>query len=310
MKRQIRIAAAVLCIGLWVAAMVPEGQPVVQAKGESQGEKEIFQMPELASRGNLVYRDGGKEAAIYAADFSLLYGKLSAVSGEVFDPAEYTHMHRWEYQNRDDRVHTKYCVLCGDTLTDVHKAESEEDCVISDGKKEYPGRRYQCVCGYQWEKEKAHVLTFDMVDETCHRSRCLLDGTEYCMGYEPVEEEHYAFSLTPDSSGTHNIKTCIDCGYQTEEEPDSPSVSENTVEEPAEIPDEEMMIPELSEAEASDGNTEKPEQEKLPASEKNDPDMVGPHEVSVSGNDCVVEEGKKGMESERKETADKEGEKR
>lgn len=130
------------------------------------------------------------------------------------------------------------------------------------------------------------------------------------MGYEPVEEEHYAFSLTPDSSGTHNIKTCIDCGYQTEEEPDSPSVSENTVEEPAEIPDEEMMIPELSEAEASDGNTEKPEQEKLPASERNDPDMVGPHEVSVSGNDCVVEEGKKGMESERKETADKEGEKR
>lgn len=302
MKRRIGILAAALCAGLWMTVLAPEGNSVVQAKEESTGNAGPLQVREPASQGNLVYRDGGKEAVIYAADFSFLYGKLSDVSGRVFDPAEYTHMHRWEYQNRDDRVHTKYCVLCGDTLTDVHKAESEEDCVISVGGEEYPGRRYRCACGYQWEKEKAHVLTFDMVDETCHRSRCLLDGTEYCQGYEPVEEEHYAFSITSDSSGTHHIKTCIDCGYQMEEE---------TTTEPSadEISDEETTMPEPPEAEMSDEEIEESEPEKLPVLEENGPDMAGPYEVSVSGNDCAGEEEQNGIEGKGEETADEGGEK-
>lgn len=303
MKRQIGILTVALCAGLWMVMLGPEGRPIVQAKEGSAENAGVLQMWEPATRGNLVYRDGGKEAVIYAADFALLYGELSDVSGKVFDPAEYTHMHRWEYQNSDDQVHTKYCVLCGDTLTDVHKAESEEDCVISVGGEEYPGRCYRCACGYQWEKEKTHVLTFDMVDEICHRSRCVLDGMEYCQGYEPVEEEHYAFSLTSDSFGTHHIKTCIDCGYQTEEE---------TTTEPSadEISDEETTMPEPPEEETPDGETKESEPEKLPASEENGPDTAGPHEVSVSGNDCAGEEKQNGVEGEGKETADEGGEKR
>ena len=120
MKRQMGILTAVLCAGLWMAALSPEGRMFAEAKEQNAEEKENLQVRELASRGNLVYRDGGEKAGIYAADFSLLFGKLSAVSGEVFDPAAYTHMHRWEYRNGDDRTHTKYCALCGAALTGVH----------------------------------------------------------------------------------------------------------------------------------------------------------------------------------------------
>lgn len=292
MKRQMGILTAVLCAGLWMAALSPEGQMFAEAKEQNAEEKENLQVRELASRGNLVYRDGGEKAGIYAADFSLLLGKLSAVSGEVFDPAAYTHMHRWEYRNGDDRTHTKYCALCGAALTGVHKAESEEDCVIADGGEKYPGKRYRCACGYQWEKEKAHTLTFDMVDETCHRSRCLLDGTEYCLGYEPVEEEHYAFSRTQDSSGTHYIKTCIDCGYQTEEE-----MEQNEITEQAEIAEEETKQPEVTEPETIEQDWSEPGEPQTPETDESPV-------LSVSGNDCAGKEGQEKMEGQD-ETEDK-----
>ena len=288
MRKKRRTWRGALWAGLCMALLVLEGRPVVQAKEQGAGQKGILQMREPASRGNLIYRGGGKEAGIYESDFSLLWDRLSAVSGEVFDPAEYTHMHRWEYRDEDDRTHTRYCVLCGDTLTDMHKAESEEDCMISDGEKEYPGIRYQCVCGYQWKREKAHVPVFDIVDENCHRSRCLLDGTEYCPGYEPVEEEHYAFSFTPDPSGTHDIKTCIDCGYQTEEE------SEITDGETNEIEPDEPTAPETDGAEPDEPSVSEPEEAP---------------EVSVSGNDCVEDEEQNGTEDKAKKTADEEEEK-
>lgn len=276
MKKQIGIGTAFCCASLCIAALSLTGRPVVQAKEQSAEEKGILQEQALVSRGNLIYRDSAEEAGIYAADFSLLYGKLSAVSGEVFDPAEYTHIHQWEYKDVNDSAHTRHCILCGMELADKHRAENEEDCTIVSGDREFCGRRYQCICGYQWEREAAHTLTFDIVDETCHRSRCLLDGTAYCPGYEPIEEEHYAFSHTLNPSGTHYTKACIDCGYQTEEEveTESASVSENSVED--------ALLPELSEA----------------IEEETPPEQSGLPEGSVSGNDCVVEESQIGMEEQ------------
>lgn len=72
--------------------------------------------------------------------------------------------------------------------------------------------------GYQGEREETHTLFFEAVDETCHRSRCRLDGTEFCPGYEPVAEEHYAYCYEPCEDGCHHVKICIDCGYRSEEE--------------------------------------------------------------------------------------------
>lgn len=316
MKKQSWIWTAALWAGLCIAGLLLAKRPVVQAK-DREAEK-----GELASRGNLIYRDSGKEAGIYEADFSLLWRKLSSVSGEIFDPAEYTHMHRWEYREGDEHTHTRYCALCGEILTGVHKAESEEDCTISHEGEKYPGRSYRCACGYRWEREAAHALTFDMVDETCHKSRCLLDGTAYCPGYESVEEEHYAYSLTADPTGTRWIKTCIDCGYQTEEEiePDAPSssVSENTIEE-TELPTSSETVEEEKAAELPETAGE--EKETLPpgAAEKETPlpeatEITGGEtkepEISVSGNDCAGDEEQSGTEEKTIEIADEEGEKR
>lgn len=139
MRKQSWIWTAVLCAGLCMTALFPERPPVVQAK-EQSAKKDFLGTQELVSRGNLVYRDGGERAGIYAADFALLYGKLSAVSGKVFDPAEYTHVHQWEYRNGDGRTHIRRCAVCGIELTSAHSAESEEECMITSGGEEFPGR--------------------------------------------------------------------------------------------------------------------------------------------------------------------------
>lgn len=249
-----------------MAVLFSKGQSIVQAKEQETERKAALRIRELASRGNLVYREGGEEAAIYAADLTILEGKLSTVSGTVYDPAEYTHMHQWEYRDMDGSTHTRHCVLCGLELIDAHKAENENDCRISYGGAEFSGRRFQCACGYQWEMETAHTLTFDMVDETCHRGRCLLDGTAYCPGCEFAEEEHYAFYHTMDPSGTHYTKTCIDCGYQTEEE----IMQSRDLEQP----EEEEQPPDLeqSEEEEQTPDLEQPEEEEQP------PDLEQPEE--------------------------------
>ncbi len=329
MRKRIWICAAVLCTGLCAAWLSKGGQPVVQAKEQGAEKRKALQSQELASVGNLIYRDGGEKAGICAADFSFLYGKLTAVSGMVFDPAEYTHTHQWEYRDVDESMHTRHCILCGIALTDTHKADGEEECTIISGEKAFPGRRYQCVCGYQWEREAAHVLTFDMVDETCHRSRCLLDGTEYCLGYDSVEEEHYAFYRTPDPAGTHYTKTCIDCGYQTEEEiePEAPSVSENTLEEP-EVETPEAVAEETQETDPSkitEGEMREPDPPEATEGEEQESDPPettggeaaepggsptsekdGLPEVSVSGNDCAGDERQSGTKEETNVTRDEE----
>lgn len=325
MKKQIEIGTGVFCASLCIAVLSLAGRSVVQAKEQSAEKKATLQERELVSRGNLIYRESAEEAGFYAADFSLLYGKLSAVSGEVFDPAEYTHIHQWEYRDVDDRTHTRRCTFCGMALTDKHRAESEEDCTIVSGDREFSGRRYQCVCGYQWERETAHTLTFDIVDEICHQSRCLLDGTAYCPGYEPIEEEHYAFSQTLNPSGTHYTKTCIDCGYQTEEEVEtenalSPELSEAIEEEAtrSEVSEEEMTeSSEIIEAETSqtvEGETSKPDSTEAVGGEPSESgtDELPPSEQggtsagSVSGNDCVVEEQQNGTEEETNRSTNEE----
>ena len=173
----------------------------------------------VRSQGAVVYQEDGKTAEIYAADFLFLKEKLDTIPDEVFSPSYYAHVHQWEYRNVNDRTHTRHCEKCGDTydLTSAHQAVREENCIITSRGKEYPGRRYSCECGQQWVQEAAHALVFEQVDETCHRSRCVLEEEGYCRGYEPVLEEHYAYYYIPDPDGAHHRKICFDCAYQVEE---------------------------------------------------------------------------------------------
>ena len=169
----------------------------------------------VSSRGNLVYREGKREAAVCEADFLLLYEKISTIPEDVFDPIRYTHAHQWEYRNVNEKTHTRHCGICGDAfdLECAHSVSGEEDYVICYEGAEYSGRRYRCVCGYQWEREASHVVIFEAVDETNHRSRCLLEDTAFCGGYEPLTEEHYAYRYDSCEDGAHHRKSCIDCGF-------------------------------------------------------------------------------------------------
>lgn len=174
---------------------------------------------EISSRGAIVYQDNGEKAEIYAADFLFLKEKLDMIPDEIFSPSYYAHAHQWEYKNVNDRTHTKHCAKCGDSydLTNQHQAVRAEECTITSQGEEYPGRRYSCECGRQWLQETAHALVFELVDENCHRSRCVLEQEGCCQGYEPVLEEHYAYYYIPDPDGVHHRKICFDCAYQVEE---------------------------------------------------------------------------------------------
>lgn len=174
---------------------------------------------EVSSRGAIVYQNDSEKAEIYAADLLVLKEKLDTVSDEIFSPSYYAHVHQWEYKNVNERTHTKHCEKCGDAydLTNAHRAVCEEECTITSGGKEYPGRRYSCECGQQWVQEAVHALVFELVDENCHRSRCVLEEEGYCQGYEPVLEEHYAYYYIPDPDGVRHRKICFDCAYQVEE---------------------------------------------------------------------------------------------
>lgn len=88
MRKQGWILATVLCSVLCMSAPQSVGQPFVQAGERHAKQAGVW---ELASRGNMVYQDGGNRAGIYAADFSLLQKRLSSVSGEIFDPDCYDH---------------------------------------------------------------------------------------------------------------------------------------------------------------------------------------------------------------------------
>lgn len=174
----------------------------------------------LSSRGSLVYQQEETGAHIYAADFLLLRDRLDTISDKVFEPACYTHTHQWEYRDIDERTHTRHCDSCGSAfdLVSAHKAEQRENCSIAYDGEEYPGIRYTCACGYQWEQEETHTLFFESAGEVGHRSGCRLGGTKFCPGYEPVMEEHYAYYYRPCADGSHHEKICMDCGYSTEEE--------------------------------------------------------------------------------------------
>lgn len=205
-KGKIRKLAIALLLPLAVGLCGTAG--AVQAKGT-----------ELSSRGNIIYQNGGEKAEVYAADFLLLKEKLDTMPNEIFTPSYYAHVHQWEYTDINERTHSKHCEKCGKNfdLMNPHQAVREEECTITCQGQEYPGRRYSCECGRQWVQEAAHVLVFEQVDESCHRSRCVLDEEGYCLGYEPILEEHYAYYYIPDPDGEHHRKICFDCGYQVEE---------------------------------------------------------------------------------------------
>jgi len=84
--RKVWTLAALLCLGLCMEAGQPTDLTTVQAKEQPI---ERTGMRGLASRGNLLYQDSGERVGIFAADFSLLEGKLSSIPEAVFDPAAY-----------------------------------------------------------------------------------------------------------------------------------------------------------------------------------------------------------------------------
>lgn len=208
-----------LMMGLCVAV------PTVRAQGLQINEPEQAVNLQtlgtgLVSRGNLVYQEGESGAQIYAADFLLLKNKLDTIPSEIFEPAGYTLARQWEDLDVNEETYSRCYESCGEAFSPVceHKAEREENCTFSHDGTEYSGRRYTCACGYQWEQEAEHTLLFETVDETHHRSRCQLEGTVYCSGYEPVVEEHYAYHYKPCEDGRHHKKICMDCGCWNEEE--------------------------------------------------------------------------------------------
>lgn len=216
-KKWCGMAAALLALVLGLCTLTPTVR-AAEAQSEESGQPAAW--TGLSSRGSLVYREEEKGAQIYAADFLLLRDRLNTIPDTVFEPACYTHTHRWEYLHVNGETHTRHCESCGDAfdLVDQHRAERRESCTLSYQGAEYPGIRCTCVCGYQWECEEAHTLLFEAVDETSHRSRCCLEGTPFCAGYEPVTEEHYAFHYIPCEDGRHHERICMDCGHRGEEE--------------------------------------------------------------------------------------------
>lgn len=172
------------------------------------------------SHGNLIYEDGRGSACLYAADIRLLEEKISSIPETCFDPLCYAHTHHWEYRDINEDTHTRHCADCGEAndLTSAHRAERwERDILFYEGKS-YSAKRYTCACGYQWRMELTHNLIYETVDEIGHRGRCALDGTPYCTGYEPSEEEHYAWYYEMSDDDLHHTRICFDCGFQTEED--------------------------------------------------------------------------------------------
>ncbi len=169
----------------------------------------------LSSRGNMIYQESDRQAAIYIEDLLLLRDKLSGIPEENFDPIRYTHTHSWEYRDVNKETHTRRCSLCGPTfdLVSRHKAESTESCLISSGAEACPGIRCTCACGYKLTVEAGHTMTYVAVDETNHRICCILEGTEFCSGFRPIVEEHYAYNCLPCEDGLHHRKVCMDCEY-------------------------------------------------------------------------------------------------
>ncbi len=219
-------ALLALAIGLCMAAPTVRAEILPTAE---QGRKVISPTPEtrwgtpgteLLSRGNLAYRQKETGAQVYAADFLLLRDRLSTIPDTVFEPACYTHTHQWEYLDINGENHTRHCEICGSAydLVGAHKPKEMGNCTLSYDGAQYAGISYICDCGYGWEREEAHTLVFDSVDENTHRSRCRLDGSDFCTGYEPVIEEHYAYHYKPCEDGIHHERICMDCGYQDQEE--------------------------------------------------------------------------------------------
>lgn len=227
-RGKILAAFLALMLGLCAAAPAVQVNAMETAQRAEQGQtvetqstgtaRAVWAM--LSSRGTLIYDESEKGAQIYAADFLLLRDKLESISNTVFEPTQYTHFHQWEYRDINEETHTRHCESCGSAsdMVSAHRAQRREGCSIFYNGEEYPGIRYTCICGYQWEQEASHTLSFEAVDENVHRSRCCLDDTEYCPGYESVTEEHYAYFYKPCEDGIHHIKVCMDCGYRHEEE--------------------------------------------------------------------------------------------
>lgn len=200
--------------------------------GKVQAKEEAF-----SSRGSLLYEDAAGRVEWCAEDLLLLRNKLSSIPKQCYDPACYTHEHRFTYQAVNDRTHTRHCDGCGESfdLVNEHAAMRKERCTISHEGRNYIVLQSVCECGWKWARETEHTLMFDPVDAVSHRSRCALENTAYCPGYASVTEEHYAYYYIPASDGEHHEKVCLDCGYQEEEtcsfNPENPEDDETGTDE-------------------------------------------------------------------------------
>lgn len=228
-RKRILTAVMGLALGLCMAAPAVRAQELRTIKPDQAADSQSLKIGRvmagagLSSRGNLVYREGTGGAQIYESDFLLLKAKLDTIPDEPYEPAAYAIVRQRKDVAAVVETYSSYYEPCGDyveapDLVCTHQEGQEEACTFTYDGREYAGRRYMCVCGYQWEQEAAHTLLFEPVDGIGHRSRCRLEGTAYCPGYEPVVEEHYAYNYKSCADGRHHEKICMDCGYREEEE--------------------------------------------------------------------------------------------
>lgn len=173
---------------------------------------------DAASVGNIIYENEGDSVAIYTEDISLLKNTLSSVRAEVYDPASYGHVHKWEYTDITESTHTEQCLQCSSSekLVNAHTEASKEKCVIAYDGNDYPGCRYLCACGYEWLRERYHTPVYTPIDSSFHAVTCALHGTAYCDGMGEIEEEH--ISMLRPTDGNHHRSVCEYCKYEGEEQ--------------------------------------------------------------------------------------------
>lgn len=263
-RKPLRIRAAMAAAVILLAA-------ACATTGTAQAKEETF-----ASHGSLVYENGREKIAWYAEDLLLLKEEISSIPEQSYDPVSHTHNHFWIYQDINEKTHTRHCEGCGNTLDTIssHTAVKEENCVISYKEKTYPGRRYTCECGWQWMHEAGHTFLYEPIDAVNHRCRCALDDTAYCLGYEPVIEEHYAYCYSEEDEA-HREKICLDCGYREEIAPAEPALGE-----PPELP-EPPAEDEPSEPTVPPAENEPPEPTVPPAENEPSEPTVPPAESEI-----------------------------
>lgn len=183
----------------------------------------------VRSHGNVMFEGEEGSILLCGEDVDYLMEKILSIPTETYDPAYYTHLHVWEYDQVNDSTHTRQCRICGENTLKPHTPDQQDEYSISYKGNTYPGVTYTCACGYQWIREAAHNLTYVQKSDSEHVTKCELSGTEYCSGRIEAEEPH-AYILVPEEDNKH-LRMCRLCSFEKEEECDFTSYSEENVDQ-------------------------------------------------------------------------------